>query len=131
MEMDFEKPYLTLIQHHIENFKSVQNHFDYAVVQSNKEKKMSQQVDQFINWLEAAFDDSKLHIPEVDSSTSLTQVEIEEFEIINPVISPEENYFRWAIMSELRGKSALADNIVRRFFVKDHIGTLTFQLPEE
>ncbi|WP_417377946.1 hypothetical protein [Gimesia sp.] len=130
-EMDFEKPYLALIQHHIDIFKAVQNYFDHAVEQTTKEKKMAQQVDQFINWLEVAFDDPDQYIAEVDSSTSLTQDEIEEFEIVNPDISSEENNFRWAVMSALRGKSELADNIVRRYFGKDHIGTMTFQLPEE
>ncbi|MAX39907.1 MAG: hypothetical protein CME33_25465 [Gimesia sp.] len=130
-EMDFEKPYLALIQHHIDIFKAVQNYFDHAVEQTTKEKKMAQQVDQFINWLETAFDDPDQYIPEVDPSTSLTQDEIDEFEIVKPDISPEENNFRWAVMSALRGKSELADNIVRRFFGEDHIGTLTFQLPEE
>ncbi len=130
-EMDFEKPYMALIQHHIDTFKPVQKYFDHAVEQTTKEKKMAQQVDQFINWLEAAFDDPNQYIPEVDSSTSLTQDEIEEFEIVQPDISPEENNFRWAVMSALRGKGELADNLVRRFFGKDHFGTLTFQLPEE
>jgi len=130
-EMNFEKPYMALIQHYIDVFKPVQKHFDHAVELTTKEKKIAQPVDQFINWLETTFNDPDQFIPEVDSSTSLTQEEIEEFEIVKPDESSEEIIFTRAAMNALRDKRELADNLACRFFGKDHFGTLTFQLPDE
>ena len=130
-EMNYEKPYMALIQHHLDTFKPVQNYFDHAVEQTTKEKKLAQQVDQFINWLETAFADPDEFIPEVDSSISLSEKEIKKYGIVTPDISPEEINFTTATMNVLRGKPEFLDNLACRFFGKDHFGTLTFQLSEE
>ena len=109
-ELEFEQPYKARIKHYQDIFKPVQKYFDQVAEQTTKDKRLATQVDDFLNWLDEAFENPADFFPQLEQE--------------------EQVLFYIALTDFLMTKKQLLKEYFWHVKEKD-LGSLTYALPEE
>lgn len=121
-ELEFEQPYKARIKHYQNTFKPVQKYFDNTLRMTTEEKKLGQQVNHFLGWLETAFTDPELIFPNAKDFESEDNTEKEM----------EQAFFSNKARKAMKGKKEFLNEFVTlEGDFENRFGSLSYSLPEE